>query len=374
MAHTKRHISPKQQKQILVASATVLAVLAALFIFLYRDVIFGSHSDKYDAASGIKDSEPFTYENGSNQSFALKGDCLAIASSTGLQLLDKDGKTVSRQVFSMDEPCVASGGGTCVFYDVGGTALRAYFGDEYKEMDTAGDIISASVNSSGYLAVAANETGYKGCVTVYDSSGQEIYKWYSGTGYTLDAAVMPSCDRLAVLCVEEVGSVLHFFKLNEEQEYATASLPSELAYDMGASDSDGVFVLSSDAIHFFDKNANEDNTFTFGDYYLVDYDFSEGYCAAVLSKYISGSQVTIKTFSPSGKELGSADLPFSPTCLSSQKSKLLVFGASGLRLYSRDMDLIKESTSVSGYKSCLLMSDGSVLLLASYHGEKITLR
>lgn len=316
MAQTKRHIKPNQQKQILVASLTILLILAALFVFLYRDEIFGSGSDKYDEASGIKDSEPFTYENGSNQSFALQGDRLAIASSTGLQILDKDGNTVSRQVFSMGQPCVSTGGNSSIFYDVGGTTLRGYFGNEYKELDTAGEIVSVSVNSSGYLAVVSNETGYKGSVTVFSSSGEEIYKWYSGTGYTLDAAVMPSSDRLAVLCVEGSGTVIHFFKLDEEEEYALASIPAELAYDMGVNESDGIFVLSSTAIHFINKNGEVENSFTFGDYYLVDYNFSEGFCAAVLSKYISGSQVTIKTFSPSGKELGSADLSYSPTCLS----------------------------------------------------------
>lgn len=371
MAHTKRHISLKRKNRLITACATALVIIAALLVFLYRDEIFSGGSDSDD--SGIKTSEPFTYENGSNQSFALKDDCLAIASSTGLQLLDESGETVSRQVFSMDEPCVCSGGDTCVFYDVGGTSIRGFFGDDYTELDNGNEIIAANVNSSGYLAVTSDEDGYKGSVTVYDDSGEEIYKWYSGTGYPLDACVLPGCGRLAVLCVESSGSVIHFFKLDEEDEYASASLSGELAYDMGGNDN-GVCVLSSDAVHFIDDNGNEDNSFSFGDNYLVDYDLSEDFCAVVLSKYISGSEVTITSFSSSGKSLGSADLPDSPICLSSRKSKLLVFCESGIKLYSRDMHLVKESTEVPGYKSALLLSDGSVLLLANYHGEKITLK
>ncbi|NLW65524.1 MAG: hypothetical protein GXY26_04775, partial [Clostridiales bacterium] len=74
------------------------------------------------------------------------------------------------------------------------------------------------------------------------------------------------------------------------------------------------------------------------------------------------------------RELGSAALPYSPVSLSSQKSKLLVFGTAGITVFSRDMDPIKESAPVSGYKSAVLMPDSDVMLLAAYHGEKITLK
>lgn len=374
MAQTKRRNRPKLGKKNTIAAVTLLLILAALLVFLYREEIFGSPG-KYDEDSGISDSEPFTYENGSNQSFALMGKCLAIASSSGLQLLDDDGKTISRQVFSMDIPCVSAGGDTCVFYDVGGTALRVLFGpEEYAEMDTESPIIAVNVNSAGYFAVTTEESGFKGCVTVYDSSGEPIYKWYAGSGYALDAVVTPDNKRLAVLCVGESGSVLHFFRLTDEDEYSSAPIPAELCFEMGCSENGNIYVLSEKAIYFFDENGDEEHSFSFEDNYLVDYEFSESFCAVVLSKYISGSEVTITSFSANGRELGSAALPYSPVSLSSQKSKLLVFGTAGITVFSRDMDPIKESAPVSGYKSAVLMPDSDVMLLAAYHGEKITLK
>lgn len=374
MAHTKRHITPMLGKRNIIAAVTLLVILTALLIFLYRDELFGS-SGNYDADSGISSSEPFAYENGSVQSFALMGKRLAIASSSGLQLLDEDGKTLSRQVFSMDNPCVCAGGDSCLFYDVGGTALRAFFGaEECIEMDTKNAIIAANVNSAGYFAVTTEESGYKGSVTVYDSSGKAIYKWYSGSGFVLDAVVTPDNKRLAVLCVEGSGSIVHFFKLTDEDEYSSAAMPSELCFEMGCSDNGSIYVLSDEALHFLDKNGSEDNSFRFEDNYLLDYEFSENFCAIAFSKYISGSEVTILSFASNGRELGNATLPYSPISLSSQKSKLLVFGTAGIIIYSQDMDPLKESEPVSGYKNAVLMPDSDVLLLAAYHGEKITLK
>lgn len=370
----KQHATSKIGKQNILAGVTFLVILAAMLIFLYRDEIFDM-SYENDANSGKLSGEPFTFENGSIQSFALMGKRLAISSSSGLQLLDEEGKTISRQVFSMDNPCVSSGGNTCAFYDVGGTALKVFFGSEkYVEMDTQGEIIAVNVNSSGYFAVTAQESGYKGSVTVYDSDGKAIYKWYSGSGYTLDAVVTPDNKRLAILCVEESGSIIHFFKLKDEDEYASASLSAELCFEMGYSENGNIYALSQKALHFFDRDGNENQSFSFGDNYLIDYELSESICAIVLSKYISGSEVTVISFSPSGKELGSAVLPYSPVSLSSQKSKLLIFGSGGISIYSQYMEALKESGPVPGYKSAVLLPNSDVLLLATYYGEKITLK
>lgn len=371
MAQAKHAVTPSRKKKRLISAVTVLVILAALFVFLYRDELFSKTATN---AHNIASGEPFTYENGSDQSFALMGDWLAISSSTGLQLLDENGETFSRQVFSMGEPCVSAGGGTCVFYDVGGTALRAFFDENYVEMDSENNIIAVNVNSQGWFAVTTEEAGYKGSVVVYDNNGDPAYKWYSGTGYVLDAVVTPDCSRMVALTVEGSGSSIHFFRLTDEEEYATASLPAELCFDMACSDSGSIYVLSDSTLHFFDKNGSEDKAFSFEDNYLVDYEFSENFCALVLSKYISGSEVTITSFSSGGRQLGSADLSYSPACLSSQGSKLLVFGTYGLCLFDKDMDVVKESSPVYGYKSALLMSDGQILLLAAYHGEKVTIK
>lgn len=370
----KQHVTTKTGKRNIIAAVTLLVIIAALFIFLYRDEIFGL-SEKYDEGSGNLNGEPFTFENGSVQSFDLMGKHLAIASSSGLQLLDEEGKTISRKVFSMDRPCVSAGGDICVFYDVGGTALRVFFGPEkYVEMDTESAIIAVNVNSSGYFAVTTEESGYKGSVTVYNTSGKAIYKWYSGSGYTLDAVVTPDNKRLAILCVEESGSMVHFFKLSDEDEYASASIPAELCFELGCDENGSIYVLSQEALHFLDKNGNKDQSFSFKDNYLIDYEFSESFCAVVLSKYISGSEVTITSFSPDGKKLGSAAVPYSPVSLSSQKSKLLMFGSGGMIIFSQDMEILSKSVPVPGYKNAVLMPDSDVLLLATYHGKKVTLK
>ena len=253
MARAK-HAKPKQNNhRILAVIVTILAVILAVLVFLYRDKLPGASpsGNSDDIADIISKSEPFTYETGSQQMFALMGDSLAVASSTGLQLLDKSGETVSREVFSMSNPAVCANNSSCAVYDVGGYSLRIYKDGEFNNLDRSAEIISVSVNSGGFYAVAGYEAGYKGSVTVYDSTLNPIYEWFSGTGYILDAAVSPDNSTLAVLCVESSGTVVHLFHFDSENEFASVSIPNELAFKLSFEQGGNFCVLSEKSIHFY---------------------------------------------------------------------------------------------------------------------------
>lgn len=371
MAKAKHAATATRRKRDLITVATFIIIIAAVLVFLYRDELFSKSTGKAEVAVT---GEPFTYENGSEQSFALLGEKLCISSSTGLQLLDEKGQTISRQVFSMSEPCVATGGSTCLFYDIGGAALRAFFGKDYTELDSESTVVAASVNTAGYVAAVTEESGYKGCVTVYDADGDAVYKWYSGTSYVLDAVVTPDCSRMIALCAGDAGSVVHFFRLTDEEPYANAEIPGELCYKLVCAENGSAYVLSSDSLRFFDKNGNQDDIYDFGESFLVDYEITDSLCCLALSRYVSGSEVTLLSFSSGGRKLGEASLSYNPSCLSSNGAKLLVFGSGALALYDKSMDLTATSGAVYGYKSALLLPSGEAMLLASYHGEKASLK
>jgi len=367
--HTKQN---KMSRRTLAFIATALVVVLAVLVFLYRDKLSPSAISGVsgEASDAFSQSEPFTYETGSQQMFALMGDNLAIASSTGLQLLDSGGNTVSREVYSMTNPAVCGNSTSCAFFDVGGNSLRIYKDGEIKNFDRDSAIISVTASSGGYFAVSGEEAGYKGSVTVYDSALSSVYKWYSGSGYVLDAAVSPDCTKLAVLCVETTGSVVHIFRLDSEEEYASAAMPNELAFKLCYQKNGNICVLSEDAIHFLGSDGHELSVYGFEDNYLANYELREEYCAVVLSKYVSGSDVSLISFAYNGDVLGTAPLSGEPLSMFSQGQKLLVLGATDISLYSRNLDIKKQSHDVLGFTSAVLMPKGSFLLLSSHYGEK----
>lgn len=362
----------KKGRRVIAALLTIIVVAAAILVFLYRDELFGSGIDS--EVNSTKASEPYTYEHGAKQQFALMGGSLAISSSTGLQILDKDGYSVFRQIFSMKEPSVAAGDKHCIFYDVGGTSLRLYSEGEVLELDTEGRIISVSMNSSGYFALTCEESGYKGSVTVFNGSGEPVYKWYSGTGYVLDAAVSPDSRSLTVLSIESTGSVIHLFKLGNEDEAATVYLPDELAFKLAYTGNSAFCTLSEDALHFFSASGENLSVMDFEGGYLVDYQLSDKFCAVALSKYVSGSSVILSSLSDDGNILGTTELSYTPLSMSASKNRLLILGSGMAAVLSREMGIISETEIPAGYGSAVYLPDGDALLLSSSHGEIVDLK
>ena len=367
-----KHTKQKNTQRISAVILTLLVIVLAVLVFLYRDMLSPSSlsQSSEDLSDIISESEPFTYETGSRQMFALMGSNLAVASSTGLQLLDNKGNTVSREVFSMTNPAVCSCESSCAFYDVGGNSLRIFKDGEFVDFERDSEIISVSVNSAGYYAVAGYEAGYKGSVTVYDAQLNAVYEWFSGSGYIVDAAVSPDSRTLGVLCIESTGSVVHLFHFDSIEEYAYASVADELAFRLSFDEGGSLCLLSEKSIHFFSSGGKELSSYSFGEDYLANYELSEDIWAVVLSKYVSGSDVTLLSFGSNGNKAGSVSLSAEPLSLSSQGGKLLVLGSSDAALYSHDLRLQKQNHVVPGFVSAVLLPKGSVLLLSPHYGEK----
>ena len=64
---------------------------------------------------------------------------------------------------------------TAVAYDAGNQALFAFRGGEESfklDLEGGADLLSARPNEGGWMAVTAQQSGYKGAVTVYDRRGE----------------------------------------------------------------------------------------------------------------------------------------------------------------------------------------------------------
>ena len=99
MARKKAKLNSGARKIILLALLLLIAA-AAVFVFMNRAAI----SARFASAGGtdsVSQSEPYTFESGSQQVAAAVGSGLALASTNSLQLLDGSGRAAARQVYSM---------------------------------------------------------------------------------------------------------------------------------------------------------------------------------------------------------------------------------------------------------------------------------
>ena len=298
-------------RQTVIVAVCVLAVLLFLYLLL-RDRP-GSASDYLD------DSAPYTFDSSASRTFRTVDSRLAVVSSSGLQLLDENGKTVLHEIFTLSQPGISVGGERVCAYDIGGTTLCvADFKGNKTDIEPAGEIISADLSDSGYLAVCSDAAGYKGAVTVYDTSA----------------------------CADE--------------------LFADLFWRGGK-----VCCVSQTRLAFFDDNAKLTAEYPFGDLYLYDYAAEgDGFVTLALSRYRSGSAEQLVTVNASGSELGKCETTGAVTSLSVNGKQVLVQYSDRLTLYNQQLDEIKSvEQNLLGVRRSVLLRRGAALLLSGSSAE-----
>ena len=374
-------VTPMEQKEskkrgrgrvIAAGLAALILVLCALGVLLYRDRLT---PESLRAAFGktspvSQDGEPFTYEVGSGQVFAVSGNRLAVASAMGFQLLNEKGLTLAHEVLSMEQPAITASPGLCVFYDAGGTELRVADAEgTVQSLEVGGKIISARVNRENDLAVITEETGYKAVVTVYNSALQKLFVWHSGMAYVLAAEVSPSGKYLAAVCAGTEGGSLKVFSLSAEEPLGEFTVSGELFWDLRWQDKDRVCILSDSRMVFLDEKAQQQNEYNFGGQYLLDYDPGSDFTALLLGTHRAGNGGKLVLIGTDGREMCSRDVEKDVLSLSAGSDKLLILYGDSLELCTDALATINSTEDTLGVKKALLRKDGKCLLLSAYGAE-----
>ena len=360
MAEKKKKKSARARLlPVLIAAAAVVVGTVALFAFRDRlSALF--------AGNGTDPGEAWAFEAGSAQSFAAAGNGLAVASSAGLELLDPDGYTVCRHVCALDAPAAAACSQYAAAYDLGGTALRVSdFKGNVTELDTQEPILSVTVSESGYMAVSAEEAGYKGKVTVYGPALTAVYEWYSAEGYLLSARVSPDGKQLAVLTAAGDGGHVHIFSLSSDQEKADYAASGELLTDAEWLSDSRLCALSQTRAVFLSDAGEELAACDFGGMYLTDYAFGDGFAALALSDYLSGNADKLCTVGSDGETLGELTPTSELKDLDARGKRVAALWSDGVSVYSQTLSEQGTYGDVQGVKGVLLRKKGDAALLYS---------
>ena len=359
-------------RSTLAVLTTIALVAAGVLAFIYRDYLSQESLRSLFSGDGAAPSggEPFTYENGSNQTFALAGDGLAVASGSGIQLLDENGREVFSRVTSMENPAVSACRELALFYDVGGDlCVAAGFDGSSRTVDAGQGIISGSVNASGYFTVISEEAGYRALVHVYDSSCRELYRWYAGTGWPVKALVSPDNRRLAVLCVTDEGSAIVLFRLDSEDEQARIAYPGALLFDMYFMSGSRLCAIGEQGVYFAGTDGTPAAEYRFDGQYLMAYDFgSTSFAALYTSPYRAGGGALV-TLDENGNVLGSLQPESAISAISAAGRQLMAVSSGGIGLYSQSLEPRGAQPGLVTAKAALLRPKGDALLLSSYFAQ-----
>ena len=349
---TTKQASASQKPNILVRLLALLVTaalaLGALTLVVYRDQFNLDAVKRWLALRSVETdasgaAAPFTHAGGDSISFAyLKGGILQ-CSAAGAHYYSFSGDQYAEEVTPLSQPVLSASSSAGVVYDAGGESLFLFQdGQEAFSLDVDGTLLSARVNDSGWLAVTAQQSGYKGSVTVYNvnsTSRKEIIQLNFSSVFVADAAVSPDSKTVAVITIgQENGSFfsqLLLYPVDSSEPSATLSLGNLAVLDLDY-EAEQLWVLGGD-----------------------------GFAVLLLGRYQAGGAEQVLTIDPQCQLIAQAPLRGQVLSFSAAGRYLSLLTGSGLEIYTRDMSLYRALEDTQDARFTALSPNGSALLADS---------
>lgn len=357
----------KNKSNSLVRTCVALACLALLIVsvaIIAQKVQISGFKNLF-SSEDTKETA-FYYDASRNAVFESVGEYLAVFSNEDLTVYNADGTVQFTEFCHVSAPAVVSGGDYAAAYDIGGEWL-CFFGPDgvIKTITDGNPIISASVDSAGYLSVCTGDSGYFGAVEIYDASGTALYRWRSGTAYVLTARTGGGGFTAAAL--GRGGSRVVRYSLNSEDEVGSFST-TELVIDLIRTPT-GSGVLTRDKLIYLDDRGNETGQFKFADKHLERYAWTENYAVLVTGDYQMSNRRNISIVEPDGTVSASIQADGDILDIAAKGEYTTVLYKEKAVLYGRDLGKLWETSDLSGETDISVTANGNVYTAGVYSAK-----
>ena len=371
----KEKESPRREHVFLrrlgVLLVTILVVLGAVTVALLSKGNYLDRVRRWLAYGSGAEENLYAFAADDNNRYGQIGEYLVVVNQNYVQFLTDDGEAYLAQQVQLSTPAMDIGGDLAVAYDVGGQNLYVFSKDGeqmHLELDEGYGFICAGLNDQGYLAVVAQESGYKGAVTVYNPQQEKIFAYRSSSQFLIDAAVSADSRSVLIAALGEEGNAfctdLLYYHLDETESAGTTTLSDHLTMTL-QNLGDSYASVSDKDISFLDKNGACTGSFAYESLYLLDYALEgQDFSALLLNRYRSGSVGTLVTVGRDGQVAGARDITEEVLDISAAGSYVAVLYSDTLVVYNRQLEEVSRLEG-TGYASHVLMSsDGSALVIA----------
>ena len=370
---------PGPLRRALAFLATLALVIGAVALVANRDKLdldilrrWSSYRSLSRSDSG--QTESFSYDGGNSSSFAALDGGLLVCSTTSIRLYSGNGTLSTDRTVSMEHPVLDSAAHAAVAYDAGGRDLFVYSGKEevfslsLKEGDS---LLSARLNDSGSLVVTAQESGYKGTVTVYDSSYQAVMRIKLSSRFVSDAVLSPDGKSVALLTLGLDGSTfssrVELYRLSRTAEDVEPDricvLGNSVSLDLRW-DSDGIWVLGDAALFIVGTDGALKGTYDHAGRYLKGYSLGGDGCAVLLlGKYRAGSTADLTVVDSTGAASAVQTLDEQVFSLSAAGKYIAVLSGGHLDIYDPSLERYRTLDTTQGARRVIQQSDGSTMLM-----------
>ncbi len=355
---------------------TVALVVVAVFVVNHSDELNANSlrrwlSSRSASAAANQQADSYSFHGDIDSSVALVDRNLLVCSSTELQIYQRNGDTALTQSVNMQKPVIQTSGKYAVVYDAGGTELYLIYRNEIQQTLTAKEgqeILSASVNSNGYITVVQKATGYKASTTVYDSSLKALVTENISSSFTMNSVLSPDNKTLAMVSIGEdasgFNSVIVFYDVSDGQEKGRCALGSDVVLAMNWNNS-GLWCIGGYGTYLVQNYALA-TSYVDSTQYLKNFSLGgSGYAALLFNKYQGSSTGSLTVLNAGGTEL-SVGINEEVLSVSAAGEYIGVLTANALTIYlADDLSVYAEKENSIGAHRVIMQSDGSALIVST---------
>ena len=369
--------APRRGKRVLTVILTLVVVLGVVVAAAWKDLssldsvrrLFSYNKVQQDEQGK---AELYSFSNDRSNVFALLGDHLIIASTTNVSVLGSDGSIVCSDNVKLTTPAIAVGGQTAAVYDIGGRSLLIFSASGLvRDMsgEVSGSILSVSLNSSDYMALNTEKSGYKSAVTMYDASGEKVLAFNSSEHYVIDATVLRDCKHMAAVTLGESGGVfadtVNIYSLGSDKPTAVNTLTGSLLLSTG-SVAGTLACLTDEGLALFTAEGSLSGSYRYEYPYLRGQSLNgENFAALLLGRYRSGSTMKLVTIAQDGSTLASLDTTGEVLSMSAAGRYIAVLYSDSLVIYTPQLEEYARLDGTEYARSVLMRADGTALLVGS---------
>jgi hypothetical protein len=363
--------------RLLALLVTAALILGALVLVVYRDRYNLDALKRWLSYRNLETSDTgeaaaFVHAGGSKPSFAYLDSGVVLSSASGVHYYSFTGESYAEQVMVLDNPVLSAAAKAAVAYDAGGQSLFLFRdGSQTMNLTLEGnaDLLSARVNDSGWLTVTAQQSGYKGAVTVYNASGSAVIQISLSSTFVVDAALSPDCKTVAVVTMDQSGGVFSskalFYPINQKEPTQEVDLGGMTVLDLDY-ESGQLWLLGDDQVSIVDDKTGDSHTYSFGRSYLKGCDLGgDGFALVLTGRYRAGSATQALVIGPDGTVQATLDLNGQVLDCSSAGNYCSILTGSRLTIYNQHLESYATLESTQGALYTDLQSDGSALLADS---------
>lgn len=371
---------PKQSNifvRLLALLVTAVLVLGALILVIHRDRFnldalkrWLSYRSLETSATG--EATPFTHAGGEKLSIAYLDRGVLTSSAAGAHYYSFSGDLYAEEVVDMDNPILSASDYAGVVYDAGGQSLYLFRDAEEGfslTLEGNADLLSVRTNDSGWLAVTAQQSGYKGAVTVYDDQGEKVIQISLSSTFVMDAVLSPDCKTVAVVTLDQEGgaftSQVLFYPVNQTEPSAQVDLEGITVLDLDY-ESDRLWILGEDRLLIINPNGSLSGSYKFGRDYLKGCSLGgDGFALLLLGRYRAGNASQALTVDGEGQILADLDLTTPVLDHDSAGSYFSILTGTQLHIFTHQADSYATLDSTLGARYTALSRNGSALLANS---------